>query len=355
MPIKLNDYVPTLCLRPAEMRGLEFLPAISKDRIKPCFLFSPWTSARSLEKAMDRIEECFPNRPFFLDLDRDYDGGEWQRPAQQEFRDLLRPDDNYAYWWDHWIMYPQAIPCLQLVGASAENISNQVSNLNAVEREFCLRLRIDRLPPNLDEIIEILVDDGTANYSILLEGGWTSDALTLSARMTGLINNALSPLDGRIPVVVSCTSAPRSYTAYQNISEVPFSNRLLLADVRQNAQRETVVYGDWASTKPRENGFGRTPLPRIDFPVDNSWIISRNAEDDWDFSDAANAIITSEYWTGDLGIWGEELIEETVRDQDFGINSPQKNVSARVNIHLHRQALFGDDIHGLDLEEEWED
>ncbi|WP_084667886.1 beta family protein [Nioella nitratireducens] len=355
MPLGPEIYVPTLCMRPAELRGLEFLPSVAKDRMMPCFLFSPWTTARTLERGMERIDDAFPNRPFLLDLDRDYDGGDWQRPVQQDFLSLLNADDAYAAWWEHWIQYDHAIPCLQLVSASRENIEGQVSNLQAVGREFCLRLRLDRLPRNLDDIIDLLVEFGTAEYSVLVEGGWTSDPLTLSAQVSGLINNTLGRLDGRVPIVISCTSAPRDYTAFLGVTEVPFANRELLSLVRQNAQREVLIYGDWGSTKPRENGFGRTPLPRIDYPTANSWIIARNREEDWGFDDAARAIVESGYWTGGLGIWGEEMILETAGSRGVGINSPQKNVSARVNIHMYHQAMYGDDLVGLDLEEDWED
>ncbi|MEL6996567.1 MAG: hypothetical protein AAGK67_18260 [Pseudomonadota bacterium] len=61
-------------------------------------------------------------------------------------------------------------------------------------------------------------------------------------------------------------------------------------------------------------------------------------------------------WQGNLGIWGEEMIESTAINEELGIDTPQKNVAARVNIHLHRQAFYGaEDIGGMNLDEDWED
>lgn len=66
-------------------------------------------------------------------------------------------------------------------------------------------------------------------------------------------------------------------------------------------------------------------------------------------------IVASETWDGNLGIWGEQLIQQTAEGQEFAIDTAPKNVACRVNIHLHRQALFGRDIGGIDLDEPWVD
>ncbi len=71
---------------------------------------------------------------------------------------------------------------------------------------------------------------------------------------------------------------------------------------------------------------------------------------------AANLLGDEEIWNGHLQIWGEEQIIETARNQDIGIDSPQKNISARVNIHLHLQAFYDTpDLGSLNLDEDWQD
>ncbi len=50
------------------------------------------------------------------------------------------------------------------------------------------------------------------------------------------------------------------------------------------------------------------------------------------------------------------MILQTTVNEHLGIDTPQKNVASRVNIHLHLQAFYGiDDIHGIDLDEDWVD
>ncbi len=57
-----------------------------------------------------------------------------------------------------------------------------------------------------------------------------------------------------------------------------------------------------------------------------------------------------------MGIWGEDMIRDTIISEKLGIDTPQKNVAARVNVHLHRQAFIDvDDFSEMNLDEDWED
>lgn len=50
------------------------------------------------------------------------------------------------------------------------------------------------------------------------------------------------------------------------------------------------------------------------------------------------------------------MLEQANLGPDVGINTAQKNVASRVNIHLHRQAFYGvDDFGSIDLDEDWID
>lgn len=356
MPVQANKYVVTLAIRASEMNGLEYLPGLSKDRLFPCFLLAPWSSARTLERAMERLERAFPRRPYLLDVDRDYIPTNPDSPAQTQWLELRNPENRYDAWWQFWTDYPNAIPCLQLERQSITELRGQVRDIQDWGREFCLRIELHRRPRNLSEIVDMLNDVGTADYTVILEGGWTDDPLSLFSQFHGLMAGPLAPLDGRIPIVVSCTSMPKGYhNLAGGISEVYFTNRELVSQLQRQTNRELVIYGDWGSTRPREDGFGRTPLPRIDYPTSESWLIARDRDEDWSYQDAAIAIMRSNGWNGDLGIWGEQMIQLTAIGQEFAIDTPPKNVACRVNIHLHRQALFGTPLGGIDLDEPWED
>lgn len=356
MPVQADYYVPTLAMRASEMNGLEYLPALSKDQLFPCFLLAPWSSSRSLEKAMERLERAYPNRRYFLDIDRDYVPTNPDSPAQVQWLEICNPDDRYDAWWHFWTEYNNAIPCLQLENQSIQELRLQIADVQNMGREFCLRIELQRQPRNLIQIVDMLREVGTADYTVILEGGWVDDPLQLYARFHGLITGVLSSLDGRIPIVVSCTSMPRGYhNLGGGVSEIGFSNRDLVTQLQRNSNRELIIYGDWGSTRPREEGFGRTPLPRIDYPIEASWLVARDRDEEWGFQDAARAIVNSGRWSGDLGIWGEQMIELTAQGQEFAIDTAPKNVACRVNIHLHRQALFGRPIDGIDLDEPWVD
>lgn len=355
MPPNSGVYIPTLAIRPSEMNALEYLPGLSKDRMVPIILLAPWSNARSLGSAMERVERAFPHRKFFLDVDRDYFPTNQENPAQARWLELRDPSNRFLAWRSFWIKYPKVIPCLQLDVQNEEEIRKQIKDIQAQQREFCLRIELQRMPQNLHAAIDALVDVGTADFTVVIEGGWVRDSLMLYAQAHGLITGVLASLDARVPIAVSGTSMPKGFQEIEGLKEMPFSNHELLNQIRRGTNRETILYGDWGSTRPREGGFGRTPHPRIDYPTDNAWYIARNKEDDWGFKRAAQIIVDSPEWDGNLGVWGEEMIDATTVEPKFAIDTPQKNVAARVNIHLHRQALFGSDIRGIDLDEDWVD
>lgn len=58
-----------------------------------------------------------------------------------------------------------------------------------------------------------------------------------------------------------------------------------------------------------------------------------------------------------MRVWGEEMIQSTSITEKIGINTPQKNVAARVNLHLHLQAWFNqeDELIDKEFEDEWAD
>lgn len=352
-----GDYIPTLAIRPSEMNGLEYLPGISKDKIVPLILLAPWSSAQSLSKAMERVTRAYPRRPFFLDVDRDYVPTNLDNGAQEEWLELRNPANQFDCWKQFWLAYPLVMPCLQLENQSEDDLLSQIGDIQEEEREYCLRLELNRLPENLDLALSALNEIGTADYTVVVEGGWIRDPLSMYGQAQGLISGPLSELDGRVPIVVSCTSMPKGFQNIEGLEATPFSNHDLLDQLRRNTNRENLLYGDWASTRPREAPEFRTaPLPRIDYPTENEWHIARSREYNWGFQEAAIEVVNSAAWDGNLGIWGEEMIQGTADNPSFAIDTPQKNVAARVNIHLHRQANFGESsISGMDLDEDWVD
>lgn len=359
MVLEHKNYVPTLAVRASEMNGLEFLPAATKDRMTPCFLLAPWANSGSLDKTIARIEKSYASRPYFLDIDRDYEIQNLESEAQQQLAHLLDPSNCYQNWCDFVAHYPSVWPCIQTKFQTESDLIKQIERVQSFARPYALRLMLTQLPENMTDIVSAFSRAGTADFAIILEGGWTRDPLTLFAWFNGLIAGSLSEIDAAVPIVVSCTSIPSMFTTFNSSvpTEVPFSNHMLVDQIVRNTNKTRIIYGDWGSTRPRDKGgFANRPLDRVDYPTNSSWFISRSKDLDWTFKEAAEAIVSCPHWDGNLGIWGEEIIQITAVNKDLGINTPQKNVAARVNIHLHRQAFYGSGpIDPSTFDEDWQD
>lgn len=360
MTLDVKNYVPTLAIRGSEMNGLQFLPRKTKERMTPCILLGPWVNSNSLEKAIERVEKAFRGQSYFLDLDRDYELTNLESAPQKRLVELLNQSDAYSNWCQFVAEYDWIMPCIQTRGQSEADFRRQIERYQEAGKSYCLRLYRNRFPQNTNEAIAALVAVGAADYTIILEGGWTSDPLSLAAWFDGVMVEQLALIEADVSIVLSCTSMPKMFTNFDGgISRVPFSNHELVDQIRRNRgnRRARIIYGDWGSTRPREpSGFASRPLDRIDYPTEHNWCIARNRQAAWDFQQAAQAIVASPEWQGDLGIWGEEMIEATAINEELGIDTPQKNVAARTNIHLHRQAFYGDrNLGGMNLDEDWED
>lgn len=243
-------YVPTLAVRPSEMNGLEELPALSKDRMRPVFLLAPWVNSNSLSKTIDRAEKAFRNRRYVLDMDRDYEGDDLRTEPQRELRELLDPAGCFQNWWNFVSQFSQVQPCLQLDRQSVDCIRTQIEFAQQLDREFCVRIELKRLPENMNDVVTALNAIGSADYFVLIEGGWTTNPLDLSARILGLINGVFEDVDAGIPIVVSSTSMLKNFQDIINNEVVLFSNRDLVRQIAANTNRRYVVYGDWGSTRP---------------------------------------------------------------------------------------------------------
>ena len=358
MLLQNDSYVPTLAVRASEMNGLEYLPGATKDKLTPCFLLAPWANSNSLERTIDRIERAYPNRNYLLDIDRDYQITNLESVPQQH---LVRLRDNanaFRNWVDFVGEHDKVWPCIQSFGLDEEQIRRQIRMFQGMGRFYCMRIVRHRFPENLAEIVGAFAAEGAADFAIVLEGGWTTDPLSLGAWFNGVISESLKRIDADVPIVISCTSIPRMFTEIEGVEPTRFENRVLVDQVRRLTNRSRVIYGDWGSTRPRDrNEFARRPLSRVDYPTEDAWYIARSKEENWDYREAAKAIVErSGVWSGSLGVWGEEMIQQTTIGASLGVNTPQKNVAARVNIHLHLQAFFGQPGPDLsDFEEEWED
>ncbi len=352
-------YVPTLAIRPSEMRGLEYLPLATKERMVPCVLLAPWVNAHSINNAIERFQTAYESGPYFLDIDRDYTYPNPEASAQIELKQLSDPADAFASWCNFIGEHSRIIPCLQLRDQSEVEIRCQIEKYRKYKRTFALRIFHQCEPINLGQVIGALKAEGTADFTIILEGGWSQDALGLHRWFSGIIDDMLTDIDAQVPIVVSCTTIPKVFRNCIGRSKVTFTNHELVQQLQKKRNDRKIIYGDWAGTRPRERsgGSGSEIPPRIDYPLKDAWWVYRNPDAQWTFQTAAKQLVSdAEIWDGRTGQWGEQMISETAVSEHLGINTPHKNTAVRVNLHLHRQAFYGIDSLPMEgFEEDWKD
>ncbi len=246
-------------------------------------------------------------------------------------------------------------PCVQTEGQTESQPLEQIKCFRAQERRSCMRIERRRFPSNMDEIVGAFTKSGAADYIIILEGGWAREPSTLAEWFHSVFDRYLKNRGISVPIIVSSKAIPKHFSSLEGVKLVSNGSRALFDKVsRRWSNQFRLIYGDWGSTRPRDNpGFASRPLPRIDYPAGDHWCVARSKDMQWTYRDAAIEIINStQYWRDDLPIWGADMITNTQQSRNSGI-TPQKNVAARVNIHLHLQAWrdrpdemtqdFGDD------------
>jgi hypothetical protein len=358
--MEVQEYLATLCVRQAELKGLKFLPGPSKDALTPVLLLAPWLNTSPLTRAIDKFEDSYPRRPYFVDVDTYYQVSHNGTEAKAQWIQISQVPANLEIWWSLLEQYPNAHPCIQMVGQPIELARAQIIWAREHLRTFCLRFDFANanrraLPDWLTQFLLELVDEGVNDFAVILDFGLVEDPLSMAATATGFITHTLSELNPDIPIAISCTSFPSDFTVFDGLSECAFTNRELVNQVRQSTNRPRIVYGDWGSTKPRMYGHASPPKHRIDYPVDDAWAIARGQDEEISLQTAAEMIVGSQYWDGTLGVWGEQMIEDTAEEEESAINSMHKMYAARINIHLHRQAFYDHLPAPEALDEEWND
>ncbi len=207
MSLASLEYMPTLSIRPSEMQGLELLPRATKDRMTPCFLLAPWMNSKNLDGAVQRIQRSYRNKCYFLDIDHNYFNVSGSESESQVHFSRIRSGGNaYSEWINFIKLYDNAWPCLQVHGLSQEQIRSQIIEFQELGRGYCLRVDRLRMPKNLSLAIAEITRTGTADFIVLLEGGWSRDALALESWYSQVISGALRNIDARVPIVISCTT-----------------------------------------------------------------------------------------------------------------------------------------------------
>lgn len=356
----VQEYLVTLGIRPAELSGLKELPGSTKDRLTPLVLLAPWLATTPLSRAIDKFEDAYPSRPYFIDVDTYYQLNNKPNESKELWARLAHKPADLEAWWQLLEEYPNANPCLLMAEHTIDDARNQIMWARDRGRTFCLRMNLadgigSGIPTWMQTLVTELADEGANDYAVVFEFGWVPDPLLVGVIATSYANSFFNNIPPEVPIAVSCTSFPKNFTVFDGTSECGFANRELIGQVQQSTNHPRIIYGDWGSTRPRSYGHASLPKNRIDYPTDTSWVIARDQDESVSLQEAAHRIISSPDWSGDLGVWGEQLIEGTADGQAFAIDTMPKMYAARVNIHLHRQAFYGELPPPTALDEAWTD
>lgn len=311
----------------------------SKNQLTPIFCLRPWATAKALSRSIEKIEEVYPNRQYFLDIDPFY-GKEAKRPAQHDYYDLIESKDSQS-WVEFFDDYPNAFPCLQVNSADTVSIENQVYGFTQREKFFLVRLDNGH-GQNFSEVINAVCRVDHANFGFVLDAGWSRDLLSRSNWVDGLIKQIVDLRGDDVPIVITGSSFPDSFSRYSLGEAVDVAERRLFLQLQSANNRARLIYGDWASSRsPSESGGGGVIPPRIDLATEETWEIFRSGENAPKFSDLAQKVMDSSSYPSGLAIWATYMIESTALDDPNGITSLRKATAVRINMHLYRQLNFG--------------
>ncbi|MDH7975670.1 hypothetical protein QH494_26085 [Sphingomonas sp. AR_OL41] len=338
------SYCPILHARVAEIKALFQLPAASKDRLFPLIVARPWPNANFLVRTWEKIAEAFGTRRFALDLDRSRRNSGGNRPAAAEFDRLFLEAGGFENYYAMIADIPAAIPVLRVAGGGVPQFEQQAVHIDALERGLVVRLEYDTVTNPLaivDQVLARFEDDVT----IFVDAGWSNDLLSREVWVSGIVQR-ITDIRPEVEIVVNGSSFPSSFVDIGDRGEIPVRERYLYNNLTRRHNAAILIYGDWGSTRPPSDPVPMKNIPRIDLPENIDWISfrrDRDLDDDEDYSDIARRVIADPSWPADLNIWGTYIIECTANELPGAIRSPAVAASARINIHLHRQAFFGAD------------
>lgn len=364
-----TNYVPILKLRPAEMNALVELPHKSKESFLPAIQLKPWMNSNKFENSLSKAEKSWDvDRPWIANLDREYKEIWLQKlspkPATAEFQQLCNPDNGYENWVHFISQNANCIPTLQI--GDRKNTELQASSLSKLGRGLVVHLN----KPN-QEILNILSDNVSDEVMLIADFEELGHKIgkSLPSEITGwamFIQSAFSAID-RLNVAVSGTSFPSSFSdqqlSSQNIHERDVYNSVVsLIDANY---RDKLIYSDRAGARiqPLSGGGGMPIRPRIDYSMSNEWCFFRSTiqniqitQRDAEYIAMSKAVMNSDKWIEDLKIWGTAMIEKTANgDCQYGINSPVKSTTVRLNLHIHHQTFLTDQTSLFDTEDDWTD
>lgn len=344
------QYIPLLSVRRAEMQALEETKASAKDVMLPFIVLQPWATAKSFDSTLVRVQNAFSDRPIIVDLTDQVFVGPTRRPVHDAIEALRDHSHGYRNWYDLVEKNDNFIPTLQM--ADPASIPMQIVRASAIDRGLVIRLT-ESMIISTNDIVALLAafpDHSKLLFIIDLERQ-TRDLLTKAATISAPLQIIRSAFPGAV-ITVCASTFPESFTT---IDRQDIFERSFFDIIQPIVGADKTIYCDRGSVRAeRRSGGGGAPAPRIDNALTRRWRFYREADEedrDLAYQLAATAAIDCSDWT-DLGIWGTNQIKITSDGAAGAIDNAGASTSARINIHLHVQAVGASPVSS---EEEWVD
>ncbi len=349
------------------MLAIEELPEKDKDLILPIFPLRKWANSKQLCNSIKRIKKSIGNRYWIADIDIDFLSLNKGKNNNEAINSLLELNDS-CNGYEKWISFikdEKFIIPIALLGDKYQ-FEYQIDGLTALNRPIAIRFRMsgDFKINNEDfnYLFKILIKKKFVHgLLVILDYGDVSRVNLLDYKKLSILVNAINNILGDVFISISGTSFPYSFSGTY-IGEIPIYERQIFNKVMNDCSDVKLIYSDRASTRALQNNGGFITPPRIDYPLKNDWrFIRKDAPSDRTknqilYQEAALDIMNSDYW--DIvtpPLWGRQMIEKTAIDDPYGINSPIRATSVRINLHLYQQLHYFDDLSEIDTEEDWID
>jgi len=333
--LQLKQYVPIIKSGIAEVGAFRSLYPSVKDVVFPVFLMRPWPNAGHLKFSIDKLVDAVGDRSFGLALDRGRYANQNTRKAQSEFDALFNERLGYRAYYDMVASIPNAVPVLQPT-RSASNLLLQIGNADDLDRGVIVHQRRGSEVPLSDMIVGIapMPHDSV----IIVDAGWSRDYNALEAFTLPIVERVLRSLPNA-EIVIASSSFPDKFDHIVGNSEEEGTERRLFSVLRQRHNEADLTYGDWASTRPQQEGGGGNRIPsRVDIPKSSSWEIFRaDPKNDLGFPEMAWKAQHHDCFGTVPDCWGKETIIVT-NDEGVGVTSPRVAAEVRINIHMTIQS-----------------
>lgn len=347
-------YVPVLATRVAELKAVAGLSEVSKNLLTPLFLLRPWPNANELSTAIEKIEESFGDRPFFLSLSRAPIEAKRVKPAHIEFNKLISSEEGYQSYFEFVGQINHASPVLQSEQGFFRDIDRQIEHAKRLNRGLLIHVDV-QTTRGIAELYRAVSSAKMNGVSFLFDTGWGGrDLLGFAAIIVSHIRSLREVIPD--PQIIVCGSSfPENFQGMGLRRQFPVFERQLHEQVSRQFNDMYISYGDWGSTRPIRPNTPMNTVRRIDLPVPNNWICFREGGDNKSYIDLARAVIIDPEWPANLNLWGIYQILATSQGADGAIQGPSAASAVRINIHLHRQIHYDDPTSQGDTDEPYVD